>query len=143
MHKSRLTALLKTALFLFVILPCNSPASDIATGPVTADADYEVIATVENYLQALVSGDIPGLKQTLSPALLREKESILDSPGYDATLRELYAAATYSVKAVQWVTSVKARIDAELVDGSGNVLETVFLVIQSADGAFLIDQEIQ
>jgi len=125
---------------VLLLIPLCKSADETA---VAGDVDPGALITVENYLIALINGDILSLKSTLSPKLLREKSSVLDSPSYDKTLQSFYANATFRIVNANPDGAGRIKVDTEITLDGGHLMEASFLLVRDADGNYVIDEEVQ
>jgi hypothetical protein len=113
------------------------------TAAIAGNVPIDALITVESYLNSLVAGDISGMKSTLSPGLLLDKASVLDSPSYDATLRSLYANARYKIVKASYLRSGRIRVDVALSLEGDQLMEASFLLTRDNGGSYLICEELQ
>jgi len=125
---------------VLLLIPLGKSANETA---VAGDVAPGALITVERYLIALINGDILGLKSTLSPKLLREKASVLESPSYDETLRSFYANATFRIVSENPVGAERVKVDTEISLDGGHLMEASFLLVRDADDNYMIDEEVQ
>lgn len=131
----------RTRIFLSTVfaLLCLVTGKMAVAGAVDAGAS----AAVESYLNFLIAGDIDGLKSLLSPNLLGQKESILNSPSYDATLRARYQNATFKILDPSPAADGRIKVDTRITLDGGHPMEASFILITDASGNYLIDEEVQ
>jgi hypothetical protein len=132
--------LMNFLLTVFLLIPlCLLPGGTVLADDEKAGA----LITVESYLNSLFHGDIPGIKITLSPRFLRKTAPTLDSQSYAATLRSLYANAKFRIVGAGFSGPGRIKVDTELTLGVGQLMKVSFLVVRDAQGAYLIDEEVQ
>jgi hypothetical protein len=131
----------RTRIFLSTVfaLLCLVTGRMAVAGAVDAGAS----AAVESYLNFLIAGDIDGLKSLLSPNLLGQKESILNSPSYDATLRARYQNATFKILDPSPAADGRIKVDTRITLDGDHPMEASFILITDASGNYLIDEEVQ
>lgn len=131
----------RTRFFLSTVLAllCLVTGKMALAGTVDAGAS----AAVESYLNFLIAGDIDGLKSLLSPNLLGQKESILNSPSYDAALRARYQNATFKILDPSPGADGRIKVDTRITLDGGHPMEASFILITDASGNYLIDEEVQ
>jgi hypothetical protein len=106
-------------------------------------ADHGAVTVVDNYLNALIVGDIEGMKNSLAPGLLQKKAAVLDIPSYDETLRSRYQNATFSIVDSVDLADDRTQIDTQIVFGSGRPMVASFVVVKDAAGDYWIAEEVE
>jgi hypothetical protein len=127
-----------TSAALLIISICIS-----ANATTAGDVDPGAVVTVENYLQSLIAGDVQGIKRTLSPRFLQEKEPVLDSQSYDEFLLSLYKNATFRIVDASPVGTDRVKVDTELTLDGGHLVAVSFILVRDTNGLYVIDQEME
>ena len=129
--KRQLCVLLITAL---LTIPLFASAGDAA--------GHGAVTVVENYLNALIVGDIDGMKSSLAHGVLQKKAAVLDIPSYDETLRSRYQNAAFSIVDTVPLGGDQTRVDTQITFGSGRPMVASFIVIKDAAGAYRIAEKV-
>ena len=106
----------------------------------TAAADNDALETVEDYLAALMAGDVEGVRETLGGFLASERDALLSNPNYSTSLRRAYAGADYRIVHSEQLPDGSARVDAELLLADDQALSVQF-VLEAQDSGYKIVSE--
>ena len=107
-----------------------------------SDDERDAIAVVENYLYALIAGDIPALEATLGSSLLDEKRQILDSHAYNETLVKRYAGSTFKISGVKTEADGKVTVVSRLRLSGNHLMGAGFILKRDNQGSFKIVDEL-
>lgn len=130
--KRQLGVLLITALLLTSLFVSAGDAADVGA-----------VTVVEKYLNALIIGDVDGMKSCLAHGALQKKAAVLDIPSYDETLRSRYQNATFSIVDTVPLGGAQTRIDTQITFGSGRPMVASFIVVKDSSGGYWIAEEVE
>ena len=117
--------------------------SSLSMIPVTQAADTSellAIETINSYLLALSAGNITQIKSHLAPALLKERESLLDNPTYSNTLQNAYSNATFNVLGSQTDSSGKIWVDVNITLNVDESIHSRFLLGETNNKYLIISE---
>ena len=96
---------------------------------------------VEGYMAGLISGHTAALSRFTTPGFRKERQSLLESPGYAQVLRSSYAGATFSISAARETADGKVEVDTEIHLEDGGIMHVRFLVAPTEGGGYGVDAE--
>lgn len=127
-----------TATVLALLVFTAHPA--LGAAPMTT-AESMARATVEGYMAGLISGNTAELSKFITPDFHKERQSLLESPGYGQILLNSYAGATFSISDARETTEGKVEVDAEIHLQDGGMMHVRFLVAPTDGRGYGIDAE--
>ena len=113
-------------LLLMQVILLNQMTVNAETG--STSPFLQAQSVVQNYLDALFRGDTRSIRQLLGGVYLKEKEMLLNDPGYSSMLSELYSNATYEINSIESPNKVDVVISVRLITDSNNYIDTRFIV---------------
>ncbi|MDP6472608.1 MAG: hypothetical protein QGI81_16640 [Pseudomonadales bacterium] len=94
----------------------------------TRGADADALDAVQDYLGALVAGDVERVRSNLGAALSQQRSALLANPDYPESLRRAYADARFRVTHSEQIAPDRARVDAQLFLGGNQILNVQFVL---------------
>ncbi len=99
----------------------------VGAAPMTA-AESAAREVVQGYMGGLISGNTTELGKFITPDFRRERQSLLESPGYAQVLLNSYAGATFRISDARETTDGKVEVDTEVRLKDGGIMHVRFIV---------------
>ena len=103
-------------------------------------ADNAALGVVQDYLMALMSGDVDEVREALSDRLAEKRSSLLGNPNYPGSLRRAYANAEYRITGSEQVSPNRAKVDAELLLQGNQALNVQFVLETQGSGYKIVSE---
>ena len=113
----------------------------ISVERIQTESEQIALHVVNSYFEALIVGDVAGVRKLLGGNLLKERSAMFDNPNYGSFLQNLYARASYQITQVKMVSDSAVVAQVRLYFGDGNSQDSYFLLDRQADNQYKIVSE--
>ena len=98
----------------------------------TANEQKDAVAVLNVYLNALIEGDMEGIRGSIGGYLLEKRKKLLDNPDYPSLLRDAYKDASFEILNCKILKKDSTQIDVRIDLNEKESRQLRFLLIKKA-----------
>ena len=107
----------------------------------SADNVSSATTVVDNYMTALMAGDLGQAKKYLAPDLLKQRQALFNNPGYSQELLKTYGNAVYQITGTRLAGTGRVEVDVEITLSQLEIIHTRFTLAGSTGGYQIISEQ--